>query len=91
MDEFNAWINDMELIVIEIANFRFTWSNKRREPTMVKLDRLLVNVNWSQKYLHPECRTLLRPTSDHKPVILHTICSTFQPIIFWFEDYWLNR
>jgi hypothetical protein len=91
MDEFNAWINEMELMDIEISNSCFTWSNKRREPTLVKLDRVLVNVNWSQKFLHSELRSLLRPTSDHKNVILDTAYSTFQPRIFWFEDYWLTN
>jgi hypothetical protein len=91
MDEFNAWINEMEMMDIEISNSCFTWSNKRREHTLVKVDRVLVNVNWSQKFLHSECRTLLRLTSDHKPVTLDTSCRTFQPRIFRFEDYWLTN
>jgi hypothetical protein len=44
MDEFNAWINDMELMDVDIANSKFTWSNKRRDPTLVKLDRVLINI-----------------------------------------------
>jgi hypothetical protein len=44
MDEFNAWINELELMDVDIANTKFTWSNKRREPTLVKLDRVLINL-----------------------------------------------
>jgi hypothetical protein len=60
MDEFNAWINDLELMDVDIANSKFTWSNKIREPTLVKLDRVLINIGWSQKFIHSECRALVR-------------------------------
>jgi exonuclease III len=76
MDEFNAWINELELMDVDIANTKFTWSNKRRQPTLVKLDRVLINLAWSQKYMHSECRALVRQTSDHKPILLDTACTT---------------
>jgi hypothetical protein len=85
MDEFNAWIK------LDIANSKFTWSNKRREPTLVKLDRVLVNLAWSQKFLHSECRTLLRQTSDHKPIMLDTANTTPRTTCFRYEDYWLQN
>jgi hypothetical protein len=88
MDEFNAWINDLELIDVDIANTKFTWSNKRREPTLVKLDRVLINLAWSQKFMHSECRALVRQTSDHKPVLLDTACTTAKAKSFRYEDYW---
>jgi hypothetical protein len=91
INEFNAWINDLELMDIDIANSKFTWSNKRREPTLVKLDRILINLNWSQKFLHSECRTLLRQTSDHKPILLDTANTTPKTTCFRYEDYWLQN
>jgi exonuclease III len=91
MDELNAWINDLELMDIDIANSKFTWPNKRREPTLVKLDRILINLNWSQNFLHSECRTLLRQTSDHKPILLDTANTTPKTTCFRYEDYWLQN
>jgi hypothetical protein len=91
MDEFNAWINDLELMDIDIANSKYTWSNKRREPTLVKLDRVLINIGWSQKFIHLECRTLLRQTSNHKPVMLDTANTTPKTKCFTYEDYWLHN
>jgi hypothetical protein len=91
MDEFNAWINELELMDVDIANTKFTWSNKRREPTLVKLDRVLINLAWSQKYMHSECRALVRQTSDHKPILLDTACTTVKTKSFRYEDYWLLK
>jgi hypothetical protein len=90
MDEFNAWINDMELMDVDIANSKFTWSNKRRDPTLVKLDKVLINISWSQKFIHSECRALVRQTSDHKPILLDTACTTAMTRCFRYEDYWLQ-
>jgi endonuclease/exonuclease/phosphatase family metal-dependent hydrolase len=90
MDEFNTWINDMQLMDVDIANSKYTWSNKRREPTLVKLDRVLINLHWSQRFLHSECRALPRPTSDHKPVLLDTTNTVVQTKKFRYEDYRLN-
>jgi exonuclease III len=90
MDEFNTWINDMQLMNVDIANSKYTWSNKRREPTLVKLDRVLINLHWSQRFLHSECRALPRPTSDHKPVLLDTTNTVVQTKKFRYEDYRLN-
>jgi hypothetical protein len=90
MDEFNAWINDMELMDVDIANSKFTWSNKRRDPTLVKLDRVLINIGWSKKIIHSECRALVRQTSDHKPILLDTACTTVMTRSFRYEDYWLQ-
>jgi endonuclease/exonuclease/phosphatase family metal-dependent hydrolase len=87
MDEFNAWINDKKLMDVDIANSKYTWSNKRREPTLVKLDRVLINLHWSQRFLHSECRALPRPTSDHKPVLLDTANTVVQTKKFRYEDY----
>jgi hypothetical protein len=76
---------------IDIANSKYTWSNKRREPTLVKLDRVLVNIGWSQKFMHSEYRTFLRQTSDHKPVMLDTANKTPKTKCFRYEDYWLHN
>ena len=43
MDKFNSWIREHALDDIGIVNRSFTWSNKRDQPTLIKLDRVLVN------------------------------------------------
>jgi endonuclease/exonuclease/phosphatase family metal-dependent hydrolase len=88
IETFNDWINEMELMEIEICNSRYTWSNMRRDPTLVKLDRVLVNLQWGQKFLHSECKTLARPTSDHKPLLLDMAVPQIKSDIFRYDDHW---
>lgn len=51
MEEFNTWIKDLELMDVDICNTNFTWTDKRRVPTLVKLDRKLINLTWSQRFV----------------------------------------
>jgi hypothetical protein len=68
-----------------------TWSNKRREPTLVKLDRILVNVDWIESKVYIlGVRTLTRQTSDHKPVLLDMSNTMPKNKCFRYEDYWLH-
>jgi hypothetical protein len=90
MEAFNDWINELEQMDIEICNSRYTWTNKRREPTLVKLDRVLVNMHWGLEFYNSECKTLSRPTSDHKPLLLDNNTSLPKSNIFRYDDHWLG-
>uniref|UniRef100_A0ACD5ZEV6 Uncharacterized protein n=1 Tax=Avena sativa TaxID=4498 RepID=A0ACD5ZEV6_AVESA len=90
MEEFDSWINELELIDIDICNSKYTWSNKRAQPTLIKLDRVLINVPWAQRFIHSQCKTIGRPTSDHKAIMLDTLAPSQATKIFRYEDYWLG-
>lgn len=66
---FNCWINEEGLVDIDIPNRSFTWSNKRRNPTLVKLDRILVDTSWNQSFATSSARALVATTSDHIPIL----------------------
>jgi len=44
-NEFNELINTLCLIEIPLTDRAYTWSNKRDEPTLVRLDRCFVGCN----------------------------------------------
>ena len=69
----------------------FNWTNKRRQSTLVKLDRVLVNICWSQRFVGSDCRALPRPTSDHKPIFLDTHNAVPKSEGFRYEDYYLKE
>jgi hypothetical protein len=46
-------LNDIELSEVHLMGRRFTWSNEREAPTLVRLDRVLASVDWEE--LFPEC------------------------------------
>ena len=91
MEDFNTWINQMELIDIHISNRRYTWSNNRRDPTLVRLDRILVNVSWSQSFIGTECKAISAPTSDHTPLLVDTRSIQQKTNIFHYENHWCNN
>lgn len=70
MGYFCCFVNDMELKEIPLLGRRYTWSNKREAPTLVKLDRALCTTDWES--LFPNCVLQSQATmiSDHCPLIL---------------------
>jgi hypothetical protein len=50
---FNNFIGTFQLREIFISGSRFTWSNKQRDPTLIKLDRILMSESWENNF--PTC------------------------------------
>jgi hypothetical protein len=44
---FNDSINNLGLIEIPLSDRQFTWSNLQDPPILARLDRVLVNPEWS--------------------------------------------
>ena len=49
---------------------KYTWSNYAEVPTYKKLDRILVTIDWEQKFLLASVQALTREISDHTPLLL---------------------
>lgn len=50
MGKFRRELDDCELIEIALQNRKFTWSNERQNPTLVRLDRAFCNSEWEMAY-----------------------------------------
>jgi hypothetical protein len=90
LDLFNNFIGQFQLREIFISGPRITWSNKQKDPTLIKLDRILVSESWEVKY--PTCHawSKARVGSDHCPIILNTSeHGAARPNYFYFNDQWL--
>jgi hypothetical protein len=48
----------------------FTWSNERRRPTMTKIDRALVSVDWDLAFQDSLLQAISSSVSDHAPLHL---------------------
>ena len=66
MGNFNQWINYAELTEIQILNLIFVWSNAI---SSLKLDRILINESWGNKYLMVKVAALPKTISDHNPIL----------------------
>nr|XP_040252249.1 uncharacterized protein LOC120969201 [Aegilops tauschii subsp. strangulata] len=89
MDSFNSWIRAHGLDEIEVNNRRFTWSNKRVNPTLVRLDRVLVNTDWLLGFAHVSADAIPTVTSDHVPILVQFSHEVNKSNLFRLENHWL--
>ena len=90
INRFRAALNLCELKEIHLQNRRFTWSNERETPTLTKIDRAFVSVDWEIE--HPECllQALSTEYSDHCPLHLTLQESMHIRRRFRFEKFWVK-
>ena len=88
MGKFRAFVDNNELKEVYMHGRRFTWSNERESPTMTKIDRVLVSVDW--ELANPDCllQALSSGVSDHAPLHLHAAAMFCPKKRFRFELYW---
>lgn len=89
MDLCNDFIGNFQLREIFVSGNKFTWSNKQRNPTLIKLDRILATVSWESQY--PTCFSWSKSRigSDHTPLILDSgENGASRTRYFFFEEKW---
>ncbi|XP_071680542.1 uncharacterized protein [Lolium perenne] len=88
---FNWFIDNLGLIEILLLDRQFTWSNQQNPPILARLDRVLVNQDWSLALPDSTLTSSARPTSDHVP--LHLTASSKAPRSkkFRMENSWLTH
>jgi hypothetical protein len=77
-DDLNALIDDLELQELPLLDRRFTWSNGRTDPTLVRLDHALINLPWGERLFNTSLVLLLRNTSDHVASSRAPVSQTFR-------------
>ena len=53
MSKFRRFVEDNSLKELFLHGRRFTWSSEREVPTLTKIDRAFVSIDWELD--HPEC------------------------------------
>lgn len=89
-ESFNECINDMCLIELPLLDRKYTWSNKRSNPTLERLDRVFINLCWDELLPNTILSSLTRSTSDHVPLKIEISTSVPRAKIFRFENYWIH-
>uniref|UniRef100_A0ACD5ZPY0 Uncharacterized protein n=1 Tax=Avena sativa TaxID=4498 RepID=A0ACD5ZPY0_AVESA len=87
---FNEVLDDFLLQELPLLDRRFTWTNGRAVPTLVRLDRAFIDPSWQQVLFNSCLRSLVRTTSDHVPLVVEA--SSRAPIssVFRFERGWAH-
>nr|XP_034570085.1 uncharacterized protein LOC117834663 [Setaria viridis] len=69
---------------------RYMWSNERSHPTMAKLDRVLVSVEWEAHFPFSFLQAMSSAMSDHCPLHLATNATFTVQRRFHFKPWWLK-
>ncbi|XP_022857391.1 uncharacterized protein LOC111378428 [Olea europaea var. sylvestris] len=94
-----AWQDDLGncMTTVGLADLKFdgclyTWSNKQvSDPTLKKLDRVLVNSKWEEEFSGSSATFLTAGVSDHLPMVVKVAELPRRKIPFRFFDYWMDH
>ena len=97
MDDFRNLLDDCRLADLGFVGYPYAWNNKRPglENTQERLDRVVANTGWREKFHASSVLHLFSHAFDHRPLLLlaksdlrHRGKSTRS---FRFEEAWLMR
>ena len=70
LSRFRRTVAKLELQDLHLHGRCFTWSNERQNPTLVRLDRVLVSIDWDEMFPNSHLRSLGSDASYHCPLLL---------------------
>jgi hypothetical protein len=88
MGQFRQALTTCQLKELKLLNRKFTWSNERESPTLVRLDRAFCNSCWDLAFENHVLQALSSSLSDHCPLLLSNQSGPRKPPAFRFESFW---
>ena len=88
MGRFRRFLDDNDLKEIPLLGRKYTWSNERRSPTLVRLDRAFCCGDWENIFPDAVLQSTAAGVSDHCPLILGLKVCTSGKRRFHFESFW---
>ncbi|KAJ6430795.1 hypothetical protein OIU84_018327 [Salix udensis] len=93
-EEFGQCLHQAELHSVPYKGIKYTWHNGQEMDNMIlkKLDWVIGNVTFAEKWTEAFAQFLPRSASDHSSMLLHLNQSQFQPRPrFRFLNLWIDR
>lgn len=83
---FNSTIDTALLQELPLADRLYTWSNRRADPTPVRLDRAFINFEWNGALFNSTLTSLPRPVSDHVLIVVSASSGVPTGMIFRYKQ-----
>lgn len=90
MGRFRRFVDDMALKDLTLHGRRYTWTNEQANPTMEKLDRVLISTDWEEMFPYCFLQALSTDMSDHCPLHLASNALPQPRRRFHFENWWIK-
>ncbi|XP_057469671.1 uncharacterized protein LOC130758752 [Actinidia eriantha] len=90
MADFNNFIDDMEVVDLQLLGRNFTWSSNQEGEKWSRIDRFLLNFVWLDKFNLKQWGLPIT-ISDHCPVLIKLDDRDWGPKPFKFLNVWLSN
>ena len=90
MENFFEFIEELSLIDLPLEGGSYTWLSSSDQPSISRIDRVLVSHDWEDHYPDVTQWALPCPISDHFPILVEAGGILRGKCPFRFENMWLK-
>ena len=90
MFKFSNFIERNFLVDLPLVGGEYTWFRDSENPSMSRIDRVLVSADWKDHFLDVTRRPLPRVISNLRPLLVEVGGMSREKTSFKFENMWLK-